>query len=166
MSKANNSKRSPNVAYRAKGKSCSSMARATDPDFGGVIRRRRRELDLTQDELASRIETSTLYVGLLESGKKHPSGRIVMRLAEVLGLEYRKLFLLTNPHARALLSAGPETAESSTWEQFLNDQQLRRTHNISNDEMEMLSQVALLGKIPSPRELIHILNMVRHAVGK
>jgi hypothetical protein len=89
-----------------------------------------------------------------------------MRLAEVLGLDYRKLFLLTNPHAQALLSAEPETAEVSAWEQFLNDGQLRRTLNVSNDEMEMLSQVALLGKIPAPRELIYILNMVRHAVGK
>src|ERR1700732_3994970 len=83
MSKANNSERLNNVAHPAKGKSYSSIARAKDQDFGGVIRRRRRELDLTQDELASRIETSTLYVGLLESGKRHPSGRIVMRLAEV-----------------------------------------------------------------------------------
>jgi hypothetical protein len=32
--------------------------------------------------------------------------------------------------------------------------------------MEMLSQVALLGDLQSPRELIYILNTVRHAVGK
>ena len=30
----------------------------------------------------------------------------------------------------------------------------------------MLSQVALLGELQSPRDLIYILNTVRHAVGK
>jgi len=46
-----------------------------------------------------------------------------------------------------------------------NDQ-LRRVHNVSNDEMNMLSQVSLLGEIRSSRDLIYILNTVRHAVGK
>ena len=165
MTKANNSV--PNNATRAtEGKSYLSTARVKEPNFGEVIRRRRRELDLTQDELASRIETSTPYVGLLESGKRHPSDQIAMRLAEVLGLDSCKLFFLANPHAQELLSAEPERVGSSAWEQFQNDEQLRRIHNVSNDEMEMLSRVALLGKIHSPRELIHILNTVRHAVGK
>jgi transcriptional regulator with XRE-family HTH domain len=166
MSKANNLVRSSNASHDAKDKSYLSIARLEDPDFGEVIRRRRRELDLTQGEVASRIETSTPYVGLLESGKRHPSDQIVTRLAEVLGLDNRALFFLANPHAQALLSAEPERAEGSVWEQFRNDEHLRCIHNVSNDEMEMLSRVALLGKIHSPRELIHILNTVRHAVGK
>ncbi len=133
-----------------------------------MIRTRRRELDLTQDEVASRIKTSTPYVGHLESGKRHPSDKIVTRLAEVLGFDNRELFFLANPHTEALLSVQPERAEGSVsvWDQFRKNEQLRRIHNVSNDEMNMLSQVALLGEIQSPRDLIYILNTVRHAVGR
>jgi transcriptional regulator with XRE-family HTH domain len=145
-----------------------SKARAKEPSFGDVIRKRRRELDLTQEEVAARVKTSTPYVGHLESGKRHPSDKIVTRLAEVLGLDRRELFFLANPHTEALLANEPDTAEApdSAWEQFRRNDQLRRIHNISNNEMEMLSRVALLGDVQSPRELIYILNTVRHVIGK
>src|SRR6266403_4066479 len=142
------------------------MPRSKERNFGQVIRERRRQLDLTQEEVAHRIKTSTPYVGHLESGKRHPSDKIVARLAEVLGLDNRELFFLANPRAQALLSAEPERAEGSALEQFRKTDQLRRIHNVSNDEMNMLSQVALLGEIRSSRDLIYILNTVRHAVRK
>ena len=141
------------------------MARK-DRNFGQVIRDRRRQLDLTQEEVAKRIKTSTPYVGHLESGKRHPSDKIVTRLAEVLGLDRRDLFFLANPRAQALLTPAADSAPDSAWEEFNNNEQLRRIHNISNDEMEMLSRVALLGDVRSPRDFIYILNTVRHAVGR
>jgi transcriptional regulator with XRE-family HTH domain len=166
MTKVNNSIR-PTISPRAgKRKSDVSVAGAKALDLGEVIRRRRRELDLTQEEVASRIKTSTPYVGHLESGKRHPSDKIVARLAEVLGLDQRELFFLANPNAQALLSAEPEREEDSALEQLRKNDQLRRVHNVSNDELNMLSQVALLGEIRSSRDLIYILNTVRHAVGK
>jgi transcriptional regulator with XRE-family HTH domain len=54
--------------------------------FGQVIRDRRRQLDMAQEEVARRIKTSTPYVEYLEAGKRHPSETIVTRLTEVLGL--------------------------------------------------------------------------------
>ena len=142
------------------------MARFKERSFGNVLRERRRQLDLTQEEVAHRIKTSTPYIGHLESGKRHPSDKIVTRLAEVLGLGRRELFFLANPRAQAILSPEPETDSKSAWEDFRKDDQLRRIHNISGDEMEMLSRVALLGDVRSPRDFIYILNTVRHAVGR
>ena len=86
------------------------MPRIKERTFGQVIRERRRQLDLTQEEVAHRIKTSTPYVGHLESGKRHPSDKILTRLAEVLGLDRRELFFLANPRAQALLSPEVETA--------------------------------------------------------
>src|ERR1039458_1728777 len=142
MLKAKNSARS-SAPYVAKRKSDRSTARAKE--FGEVIRSRRRELDLTQNEVASRIKTSTPYVGHLESSKRHPSDKIVTRLAEVLGFDNRELFFLANPLIEALLSAQPENAEGSVsaWDQFRKNDQLRRIHNVSKDEMEGVSQAAL-----------------------
>jgi transcriptional regulator with XRE-family HTH domain len=141
------------------------MARSKERNFGQVIRERRRQLDLTQEEVARRIKTSTPYVGHLESGKRHPSDKILTRLAEVLGLDRRELFFLANPRAHALLSDETTAANAPAWEDFRKNEQLRRVHNITNDEMEMLSRVALLGEVRSARDFIYILNTVRHAVG-
>lgn len=142
------------------------MARIKERTFGQVIRERRRQLDLTQEEVARRIKTSTPYVGHLESGKRHPSDKILTRMAEVLGLDRRELFFLANPRAHALLSPENKSATDSTWDDFRKNEQLRRVHNIASDEMEMLSRVALVGDVPSARDFIYILNIVRHAVGR
>jgi len=142
------------------------MPRSKERNFGQVIRERRRQLDLTQEEVAHRIKTSTPYFGHLESGKRHPSDKILTRLAEVLGLDRRELFFLANPRAQALLSPETESTTIPAWEDFRKNEQLRRVHSISNEEMEMLSRVALLGEVRSARDFIYILNTVRHAVGR
>jgi transcriptional regulator with XRE-family HTH domain len=142
------------------------MARFKERSFGQVLRERRRQLDLTQEEVARRIKTSTPYIGHLESAKRHPSDKIVTRLAEVLGLDRRELFFLANPQAQAILTPEPDSDTKSAWDDFRKDDHLRRIHNISPAEMEMLSRVALLGDVRSPRDFIYILNTVRHAVGR
>jgi transcriptional regulator with XRE-family HTH domain len=142
------------------------MARPKERTFGQVIRERRRQLDLTQEEVARRIRTSTPYVGHLESAKRHPSDKIVTRLAEVLGLDRRELFFLANPRAQALLTPEPDKTTKSAWDDFKRNEQIRRLHHITEEEMEMLGRVALLGEVRSPRDFIYILNTVRHAVGR
>ena len=137
----------------------------SDSRFGDLIRSKRREMNLTQVEVADRIGISTPYIGHLESGKRHPSDKIVTKLAEALGLGNRELFFLANPHAEALISE-PVAGTGSSWEQFQKDEKLRRIHNISNVEMELLSHVALMGDVQAPRDLIYILTTIRHAVGR
>lgn len=166
MLKAKSSRRTTAATRAGKGKSNSSIAGARVPGFGDAIRAKRRELNLTQDEVAARIQISTPYVGHLESGKRHPSDKIVTKLAEVLGLDNRELFFLANPHAQALLATGPQGTEGSAWEQFQKNEKLRRIHNVSDDEMLILSHVALMGEVQSPRDLIHILTTIRHVVGR
>ena len=143
------------------------MAKAKDRSFGAVIRDRRRQLDLTQEEVARRIKTSTPYVGHLESGKRHPSDKIVSRLCEVLGLDRRELFFLANPRAQALLTPPrEEVVDNSAWEDFRKNEQTRRLYNINNEEMEALSRVALMGEVRSQRDFIYILNTIRQALGR
>jgi transcriptional regulator with XRE-family HTH domain len=147
-------------------KSRRSKAHPKYPNFGDTIRRRRRELHLTLKEVGARIETSKPYVAHLESGHRHPSDKIVLRLSQALGLDSRELFFLANPRAQALVSGELERVEGSAWEQFRTSRQLRRIYNISNEEMEVLSRVALLGEFHSTRDLIYVLTAIRHAVGR
>ncbi|HTT77765.1 MAG TPA: helix-turn-helix transcriptional regulator [Candidatus Binataceae bacterium] len=142
------------------------MAKRKERTFGQVIRERRRQLDLTQQEVGRRIKTSTPYVGHLEAGKRHPSDRVLVRLAEVLGLDQRELFFLANPRAVDMLKPQAERELKSGWEEFRKDDRLKRLHGITSDEMDMLSKVALMGQISSPRDFIYILNTVRHVLGR
>jgi transcriptional regulator with XRE-family HTH domain len=134
--------------------------------FGHVLRERRRKLDLTQQEVARRIKTSTPYVGHLEAGKRHPSDKVIGRLAEVLGLERRELFFLANPAALELVRTEPDQQRLSPWEEFKRDDRIRRLHNILNDEMEVLARIAQLGEVSTSRDFVYILNTVRHALGR
>ncbi len=139
---------------------------ATTQRFGNVIRERRRQLDLTQEEVAHRIDTSIPYVGHLEAGKRHPSEKVVIKLAKVLGLEPRELFFLANPDTKALVWRQPGSADPSAWDLFSKDTKLRKVHNINDAEMQVLSEVAMMGEVRSPRDFVFILNTIRHALGK
>jgi transcriptional regulator with XRE-family HTH domain len=132
--------------------------------FGQVIRDRRRQSELTQQQVASRVGTSTPYVGHLESGKRHPSDEIVTRLADALGFDRRELYFLANPRARELLHPAEPVEANSAWDEFRRDEKLRRIHNITPKEMNMLSQVALMGQVRSSRDFIYVLNTVRQAL--
>ncbi len=142
------------------------MAMGKERNFGQVIRERRRQLDLTQEEVARRIKTSTPYVGHLESGKRHPSDKVLTRLADVLLLDRRELFFLANPQAADLVKNQEQKDTKSAWAEFRNDTRLRRIHTISEPEMEALSRVALMGDVRSKHDFIYILNTIRQALGR
>jgi predicted transcriptional regulator len=134
--------------------------------FGQVIRERRRRLDLTQEEVAHRIKTSVPYFAYLESAKRHPSEKVVVKLANALGLDPRELFLLANPGTRVLISEQPKSSGMSAWDAFVSDEKLRKVHNITDQEMVALSKVAMMGDVRSPRDFVFILNSIRQALGR
>jgi DNA-binding XRE family transcriptional regulator len=134
--------------------------------FGDLIRRRRRQLNLTQQEVAIRIKISVQYVGRLEAGKRHPSPKLVGKLADVLELDGRELFFLASPATASLIS-GPSAAEgSSAWTTFSSDATLRKLHRITDQEFAILSKVATMGDVRCSRDLIFVLNAIRYALGR
>src|SRR5260370_27695709 len=118
------------------------MAKRKEQTLGQVIRERRRQLDLTQQEVAQRIRTSTPYVGHLEFGKRHLSHKVLSRLAEVLGLERRDLFFLANPGAVELLKSKETPSKRSAWYEFRKDHRLPRMANIGEEERHLLAEDA------------------------
>jgi transcriptional regulator with XRE-family HTH domain len=54
--------------------------------LGAVIRRERRERQMTLKELAERSTLSVVYLGEIERGKKYPSALVLERLAAALDL--------------------------------------------------------------------------------
>ncbi len=135
-------------------------------NFASLIRTRRRQLDLTQEQVARRIGISTAYIAHLESDRRHPSENVVVQLAEVLGLDARELFFLANPQTRNLMAHKMPDATASVWDAFTQDENLQRTHMITEQEMQTLSSVALMGEVKSSRDFIFILQAIRNALGK
>ena len=62
--------------------------------FGKAVRRRRRELDLSQEELAERAELHRTYVSDIERGDRNPSLENIEKLARALNLKVSELFTL------------------------------------------------------------------------
>jgi transcriptional regulator with XRE-family HTH domain len=134
--------------------------------FGSTIRDRRRQLHLTQEELSRLINTSVSYVANLEGGRRRPSDKVVMKLAEVLGLDARELFLFAIPKIGLFLSELKSSEEMSAWKTFLNSEALRETYNITDRELQMFSKVAMMGEVRSSQDFIFILKSIRQALRK
>jgi hypothetical protein len=100
-------------------------------------------------------------IGHLEAGKRHPSEKVVLKLAAALALEPREMFFLANPGTRALIGQEQNTNDSSAWNAFAMDGSIRRLHDISDQEMHTLSRVALMGEVRSARDFVFILNTIR-----
>ena len=60
--------------------------------FGKAVRRRRRELDLSQEELAERAELHRTYISSVERGRMNPSLENVEKIAKALAIPLSALF--------------------------------------------------------------------------
>ncbi|HUO05219.1 MAG TPA: helix-turn-helix domain-containing protein [Candidatus Binataceae bacterium] len=136
----------------------------TKAGFGPLIRDRRCALKLTQEEIAQRIGTSAPYIGHLEAGKRHPSDETLAKLSEVLGIDPHELFFAANPDTKKLLQSGPVAQTNSAWDEFSRDLRVHRLYGITEKEMAVLSQIALMGDVGSPRDFIFVLNAIRHSL--
>src|SRR5439155_4957259 len=71
--------------------------------LGQWLKRRPKELDLTQEDLAERIGCASETIRKIEAGKRRPSRQVVELLAECLGVapDERPTFmqLARTPHA-------------------------------------------------------------------
>lgn len=142
------------------------MAKISKRTLGQTIRERRRQLNLTQQGVARRIKISTPYIGHLEADQRRPSIIVISRLATVLGLDQRDLFLLAHPKAAELITPDDGSHSKSAWNEFRGAVQLQRAHQITGEEMKLLSRVADMGEVSSPRDFIFIINAVRYALAR
>jgi len=60
--------------------------------FGKAIRRRRRELDFSQEELAEKANLHRTYISSIERGSRNPSLENIEKLAKALNISVSALF--------------------------------------------------------------------------
>lgn len=66
--------------------------------FGKAVRRRRRELDLSQEQLAEQAGLHRTYISNLERGELNPSLETIEKLANALNISIPALFINYSVH--------------------------------------------------------------------
>jgi putative transcriptional regulator len=136
--------------------------------LGEVLKHQRTMLRLTQRELARRLGVAPSHIAYLEKNRRRPSLALLSRLADILGLPKEPLFVLAHPEAGSLLgscrsAAARQQEPDQVWREFAGNQALLARHDVTTDELKLLAQVNLLGRITAPRQFLFILNAIRFA---
>lgn len=67
------------------------MAIPLEEAFGQVVRARRQRAKLSQEALAQAADLSTVYISEIEGGKRRPSIRVLVQIAEGLDVSPGRL---------------------------------------------------------------------------
>lgn len=78
--------------------------------FGEAILRRRKEMGLTQAQVAMRIGVQPNYMVYLENGSRKPSDTTLVEIARVLDLPAAELHLMVHPGLREIYQIAGEAA--------------------------------------------------------
>ena len=133
--------------------------------LGQLIKQKRKELALTQRELAKKLGVEASHVAYLEGGKRNPSLSLMARLEDVLGVSRQEIFLLTHPEAASVVNANhrrPQPAPRAyDWRRLVTDRAFVKRHRITPRELRAFKELSLLGYILSRHQLLAILTMIR-----
>jgi transcriptional regulator with XRE-family HTH domain len=132
--------------------------------LGSVIRRRRRQLDITQQEVASRVGVRANYIGYLERDMRRPSTNVLVKLAKALDLNREELFFTAHPQVRSFVRTEVRDPTESAWERFRADKRLHTRQGITKQELKVLQNMSTLGEVRCTRDYLFILQAIRQAL--
>ena len=131
-----------------------------------VLTRARRELGMTQRELASQVGVKPSHIAYIENGKRKPSLRLATRIADALGLNPRELLFLFHPELKYLVGASDNprpTKKTDSFQRFASNRALLKRHQVTRAELSLLKQVSLLEPVSSSQHFVFILTSIRQA---
>jgi transcriptional regulator with XRE-family HTH domain len=134
--------------------------------LGDAVKTARQELGLTQRELAARVGVKSSHIAYIEGNRRNPSLSVLVQLAGALGLNRRKLLLLSHPEAKGIVAEPRERRERrphDAWRRFASNRVLHRRHRITHAELRVLKQISLLQNVARPEYFLFILNSIRQA---
>jgi transcriptional regulator with XRE-family HTH domain len=137
--------------------------RSNELSLGSVLKRRRRQLEMTQAQVSDKVGCRANYIAYIESDARRPSPGVVAKLAKALDLDQQELYFLAYPEAQALMR--PERPQpESAWLQFKGNKRLHTRHGVTRGELAALERVAGLGPVRSQRDFLFVLQAIRQAL--
>ena len=138
----------------------------SEETFGKVIKQARLSRGLSQLSLARKLGVRASHIGYLEQGRRRPSLTLLKALADELGVDKERLFLLSHPEAKDLIKSGSRKQSASdkrnAWRELLADKAALARNHVTPRELRVLSHISLLGVL-TPRDYLFILNAIRQA---
>jgi len=136
--------------------------------LGQVLRNQRKEMGLSQQELAFKLGIKAAHVAQLESDRgARPSFQLLSRAANALGLDKDWLFELIETGVKSISDARMVVAHTNengqVWAAFAHNRALLDRYNVKPHELKALSQVSLMGKVTGTEALLFILDAIRKA---
>lgn len=64
----------------------------TQKKLGNKIQKLRKELGITQEEFAERLNISRTHIGHIEQGRKSPSMKLMEKIAKTLQVKVKDIF--------------------------------------------------------------------------
>ncbi len=131
--------------------------------LGPFLKRRRRELGLTQQALSRKLGVRASHIALLENDRRRPSLGLIKRLAVSLGVDGRALLELAYPEIRGLIAPAsqPWTRPNRSWARLFKNSALLTRYRVTHQELEVLRHLSILGGTVTPKRLLAILLLVR-----
>jgi transcriptional regulator with XRE-family HTH domain len=133
-------------------------------DLGTILRRRRRQLELTQQQVARRVGVRANYIGYLERDMRRPSTAVLAKLAKVLDLDREELFFLAHPQVRSFIRTEVPNPRQPAWDAFRINKRLHTRHGITRGELKVLQHVSALGPVRTSRDYLFILQAIRQSL--
>ena len=133
--------------------------------FGSMVLRRRKDLTMTQSELAQKVGVQPNYIVYLEKGERKPSDRTVLKMADALGIDRADLYLAANPELRDFLKIGDDNAVQlaelpSGLRDLSADTALRERLKITDAEIDTVAGIRMRDRVTTADQYVAlILNM-------
>lgn len=134
--------------------------------FAEYLRCRRQELDLTQEQVAKKLQVSQNFVAYLEKGERKPTNQMIKKISQVLLLPTDKLYFLANPDVTNMVEFDEvkgvvKQKIPPALEELREDKELRSQNHITNEEIEQLASMRLRGEVRSKEDYLFLLLSIR-----
>ena len=133
--------------------------------FSALILRRRRELKLTQEQVARRVGVHANYIGYLERGLRRPGDKTLVSLCRALELDKASVFATLNPLFRDIVKTdGRVSGEDdlpAALRALIEDDAMVRELETSRSELEKLRVLTVFGTIEHKDDYARVYRMIR-----
>lgn len=133
--------------------------------FGQYLKTRRRELGLTQVQVAKKLDVGQNFVAYMENDQRKPSNDVLKRLADCLSLPMDELYLKVHPDVEDIFSNRPQKRERTRFNPLLHklryDRTLREKYAITDDDISLLGSIQARGEITRLEDYIFLLMTIR-----
>ena len=137
--------------------------------LGVRLKSYRRNSGLSQAEFARKLGLPQVAISLIEHDRRRPSPTLLRRMADILNVRTDRLFLVSPPDAKLIAGArlgSCASANYAAWRAFTNDHTLLARYNVRPNELRVLANIRIIGRVQYSWEFINILTAIRQVLNE